>query len=77
MMRPQEHWVKNRLNLIQKNVNRLIHLVNQLMDYRRAELGVFKLKVRPIDLEAIIRKTIHSLLTVRRNATLIISIVVN
>lgn len=56
MMRPQEHWVKNRLNLIQKNVNRLIHLVNQLMDYRRAELGVFKLKVRPIDLEAIIRK---------------------
>lgn len=56
MMRPEDSWTKSRLHLIQKNVNRLIHLVNQLMDYRRAELGVFKLKVRPLDLEAIIKK---------------------
>ena len=60
MMRPEDSWTKSRLHLIQKNVNRLIHLVNQLMDYRRAELGVFKLKVRPLDLEAIIKK-IYSL----------------
>ena len=31
---------------IQRNANRLLHLVNQLMDYRRAELGVFELKAK-------------------------------
>lgn len=46
-----------RLGLIEKNVNRLIHLVNQLMDYRRAELGVFKLKVRNTNVAALLEKT--------------------
>ena len=34
-----------QLEYIQKSTNRLLHLVNQLMDYRRAELGVFALNV--------------------------------
>lgn len=33
-----------------------MHLVNQLMDYRRAELGVFNLKVRPNPIHNIIEK---------------------
>ena len=33
-------------NISNANANRLLHLVNQLMDYRRAELGVFELKVK-------------------------------
>ena len=37
---------KELLEYIQRNANRLLHLVNQLMDYRRAELGVFELKVK-------------------------------
>ena len=37
------HWERERLLYIQRNTNRLLHLVNQLMDYRRAELGIFKL----------------------------------
>lgn len=56
MSRQRDGWTKTRLHLIQKNVNRLVHLVNQLMDYRRAELNVFKLKVRPIQLAALIEK---------------------
>lgn len=40
-----EKWQKTQLIYIQKNANKLLHLVNQLMDYRRAELGVFELKV--------------------------------
>lgn len=40
------HWEHEKLSYIQRNTNRLLHLVNQLMDYRRAELGIFKL--RPI-----------------------------
>ena len=33
-----------KLLYIQRNTKRLLHLVNQLMDYRRAELGIFELK---------------------------------
>lgn len=40
-----------------ENTNRLLHLVNQLMDYRRAELGVFNLKVRPNPIHNVIKKT--------------------
>ena len=39
-----DRWTRNQLEYIQRNANRLLHLVNQLMDYRRAELGVFELK---------------------------------
>lgn len=41
-----DRWLHRQLEHVQKNTNRLLHLVNQLMDYRRAELGVFNLKVR-------------------------------
>ena len=41
-----DRWARNQLEYIQRNANRLLHLVNQLMDYRRAELGVFELKAR-------------------------------
>lgn len=41
-----DRWTRNQLEYIQRNANRLLHLVNQLMDYRRAELGVFELKVK-------------------------------
>lgn len=50
-----DRWVYKQLELIQRNTNRLLHLVNQLMDYRRAELGVFHLKVRPTLLHPIIK----------------------
>ncbi|MBS1349089.1 MAG: response regulator [Bacteroides sp.] len=39
------HWEHEQLLYIQRNTNRLLHLVNQLMDYRRAELGIFKLRL--------------------------------
>ncbi|WP_025069066.1 two-component regulator propeller domain-containing protein [Bacteroides gallinarum] len=38
------HWEREKLMYIQRNARRLLHLVNQLMDYRRAELGIFELK---------------------------------
>lgn len=38
------HWENEKLLYIQRNTNRLLHLVNQLMDYRRAELGIFELR---------------------------------
>lgn len=51
-----DRWIHNQLELVQRNANRLLHLVNQLMDYRRAELGVFSLKVKPVPICRIIEK---------------------
>jgi len=45
MQRTNDQWLRSRLNIISKNTNRLLYLTNQLMDYRRIEVGVFKLKV--------------------------------
>ena len=44
LSRVRNNWEREQLIYIQRNTNRLLHLVNQLMDYRRAELGVFKLQ---------------------------------
>lgn len=42
-----DKWSRGKLELMHKNVLRLLHLVNQLMDSWRAESGFFKLQVRP------------------------------
>lgn len=41
-------WQQHQLQLIHTNTNRLLHLVNQLLDYRKAETGNFQLQVKPI-----------------------------
>lgn len=52
--RVSDRWICSQLTHVQQNANRLLHLVNQLMDYRRAELGVFHLKVRKGDLHQLV-----------------------
>lgn len=49
-------WMRKQLKYVERNAQRLMHLVNQLMDYRRAELGVFKLKIRPEDAHKVIKE---------------------
>ena len=51
-----DRWMRKQLETIQRNTNRLLHLVNQLMDYRRAELGVFGLKVKYNNIHRVIEK---------------------
>lgn len=51
-----DRWICKQLGHIQRNTNRLLYLVNQLMDYRRAELGVFELKVRRNLIHQVIEK---------------------
>lgn len=48
--------MRKQLKYLERNAKRLLHLVNQLMDYRRAELGVFKLKIRPENVHKIIKE---------------------
>ncbi len=54
--RVTDRWTRNQLEHIRRNTNRLLHLVNQLMDYRRAELGVFRLQVRQTEIHATVKE---------------------
>lgn len=49
-----DKWTRNQLEYIKRNANRLLHLVNQLMDYRRAEQGVFELNVKPNEVHQLV-----------------------
>lgn len=51
-----DSWMRMQLKYVERNAQRLLHLVNQLMDYRRAELGVFKLSIRPENVHKIIKE---------------------
>lgn len=56
MNKISDRWTRNQLEHIQRNANRLLHLVNQLMDYRRAELGVFELKVKEENADQLVQE---------------------
>ncbi|MEL0454687.1 two-component regulator propeller domain-containing protein [Flavobacteriaceae bacterium SZ-1-7] len=47
-----DKYEESRLNLIYQNANRLLRLVNQILDFRRAETGALSLKVSEIDVIA-------------------------
>lgn len=45
-------YQKSRFNLIHQNANRLLNLVNQVLDFRKAQAGELKLKVSKTDIVA-------------------------
>lgn len=45
--RESDPWMRKQLKYIERNTKRLSYIINQMMDYRKAELGVFKLNVKP------------------------------
>lgn len=49
-------WMRRQLRYLDRNARRLLHLVNQLIDYRRAELGVFRLHVSREQVMKIVRE---------------------
>lgn len=54
--RVTDKWVREQLEYMKRNTDRLLHLVNQLMDYRRAEKDVFRLRVKYIDVYQLVEK---------------------
>ena len=56
LARVKDKWELRRLRYMEKSTDRLLYLVNQLMDYRRAEMGVFHLKVRKTELQPLLEK---------------------
>ncbi len=43
-------YIRSKANLINHSTNRLLRLVNQILDFRRAEAGEIKLKVAKVDI---------------------------
>lgn len=66
-----DRWMHKQLEYILKNTKRLLNLVNQLMDYRRAELGVFHLKVKMTAVHEVVKKSflLYERLAQRKNIT--------
>ncbi|MBS9462789.1 response regulator [Flagellimonas sp. 389] len=46
----QNHFLESRSQLIHQNANRLLNLVNQILDFRKAQTGELSLKVSQIDI---------------------------
>ncbi|WP_304211987.1 hybrid sensor histidine kinase/response regulator transcription factor [Phocaeicola plebeius] len=57
--RLSDRWMQQQLEYVWQNTNRLLRLVNQLMDYRQAELGVFALKAYPNPIHQLVEKIFH------------------
>lgn len=55
-----DKWVLSKLKYVNTNAGRLLLLVNQLLDYRRAELGVFHLKVSETDVHSLVEKVFNA-----------------
>ena len=55
-LRTTDKWMKEQLGFVERNTTRLLHMVNQLMDYRRAELGVFKLRVEKNNIYSVVKE---------------------
>ncbi len=49
-----DKYVETRFNYIYRNANRLLHIVNQILDYRKAESGIVELKITPSNVENIV-----------------------
>lgn len=60
MDKVNDRWMYKQLEYMQRNTNRLLHLVNQLMDYRKAELGVLSLKVGYCNIHQVVEKNFLS-----------------
>ena len=48
--------VQHKLQVVQRNVKRLMSLVNQLLDFRKAESGTMKLSARYSDIESFVKE---------------------
>lgn len=46
LARTDDQWTRTQLKYAQRSGKKMLHLVNQLMNYRQAEQGVFNLKVQ-------------------------------
>lgn len=56
LQRATDRKTVQRLNIVKNNAERILRIVNQLLDYRRADMGMFKLKTEPVVVNDLLRK---------------------
>lgn len=62
-----DKYVVSRLNYIYRNSLKLLHIVNQLLDYRKAEVGAFRMRVASQDVDAIVAEAFSMFEEVAQN----------
>lgn len=67
LARKNDVLTTEKLNTVKNNTMRILHIVNQLLDYRRAEMGMFKLKVRKVDVNLLAKQIFSSYETMARH----------
>jgi ligand-binding sensor domain-containing protein/signal transduction histidine kinase len=48
--------IKNSLTILERNTNRLIHITNQLLDFRQTEINKFNLYFERVDIASLVRE---------------------
>ncbi|SFC80030.1 hybrid sensor histidine kinase/response regulator transcription factor [Algibacter pectinivorans] len=71
-----DDYILSRANLVYQNANRLLRLVNQILDFRRAETGELNLKVAKTDVSEHVKSIFNSFkeLTLEKNISLSLNI---
>lgn len=60
LQRATDRKTVQRLNLVKNNTEHILHIVNQLLDYRRAEMGMFRLQTRQAKVSTLIHTIFHN-----------------
>ncbi len=60
----QQEEVEGKMKLIHYNAQRLLRLINQLIDFRKAESGAMKLKASPNDIVQFVQRTVKPFLEI-------------
>lgn len=60
LQRATDRKTVQRLNLVKNNTENILHIVNQLLDYRRAEMGMFRLQTRQVKVSTLIHTIFHN-----------------
>ncbi len=55
----KERWLKDQLETMQRSGQKLLNLVNLILDYRKAESGAFELKVSKVVISDYLNEVIH------------------
>ncbi|XCF05947.1 two-component regulator propeller domain-containing protein [Tamlana crocina] len=71
-----DDYILSRANLVYQNANRLLRLVNQILDFRRAETGELKLKVAKTNISEHVKSVFNSFkeLALEKNISLSLNI---
>lgn len=62
-----DKYTASRLDYIHRNSLKLLHIFNQLLDYRKAELGMFRMRVAVQDVDAIVAEVFSMFEEVAQN----------